>query len=243
MGISRRQSQSPHPNSIWGHYLAPYVTSWEVDGARKRNGAKNYCELGLSRFFAPPRSPPLPDGRGSVRISQSRDRQGAEEHHQKSLKPESLTPSFYTLDYIIHLSAKECEMIRIFIGFVLFLFCLNVSADEVTTTTSVNPVTNETTITQVNPNTQETTTTIVTPTPAPKETVEIPQGFTSCTKIPAAWDQNIWVPEHTVCTYSNTSTTTYQGTRYEEPHWTCTQFVSSENACTKWEWVSGQWIH
>ncbi|HEX2549248.1 MAG TPA: hypothetical protein VHM20_05410 [Gammaproteobacteria bacterium] len=134
-------------------------------------------------------------------------------------------------------------MFRIFIGLLLFLFCLNVSADDVTTTTTVDPVTKETTITQVNPYTQETTTTIITPVPAPKETVVIPEGYTNCTKVAAGWSENIWVPEHTVCTYTNTGDKVYQGTRYIDAHWACTQFKSAENACTKWEWVPAQWTN
>lgn len=133
-------------------------------------------------------------------------------------------------------------MFRILMGLLLSLFCLNVNADEVTTTT-VNPTTQETTITKVNPVTQETTTTIITPVPAPQETVVIPEGYNRCSTVPAGWIQNVWVPEHTVCTYTNTTDTTYQGTRYIEPHWTCTRFRASEQACTKWEWVPGQWAN
>jgi len=133
-------------------------------------------------------------------------------------------------------------MFRIFLGFLLSIFCLHAIADDdVTTTTTVDPDTNQTTITEVNPTTQETTTTIVTPTPAPKEVVNIPEGYTSCTTVPAGWQQSVWVPEHKVCQYTSTADKVYEGVGYVDGYWQCTKFKASD--CITWNWVSGHWVN
>lgn len=132
------------------------------------------------------------------------------------------------------------------------LFCVtNANADETTSTTTVNPITQESTTTSVNPNTQETTitktnpntqvtttTVIKTPVPSPQEVVPTPEGYSNCFKVAAGWFQNSWIPEHTVCQYN----TNPQGSAWVEGHWTCTKYTTAEGACTKWEWNPGHWV-
>lgn len=110
-----------------------------------------------------------------------------------------------------------------------------------TTTTTVNTDTNQTTVTQTNPITQESTTTIInTPAPSPQETTVIPQGYSNCFTVAAGWYKNIWVPEHRVCQYS--TTTNANGVAWIDGHWVCTMYKASEGACTKWEWKAGRWV-
>jgi len=108
------------------------------------------------------------------------------------------------------------------------------------TTTTVNTDTDQTTVTQVNPVTKETTTTIInTPVPSPQEKIVTPSGYSNCFTVAAGWFKDVWVPEHRVCQY----TTTSNGVAWIDGHWICTQYKASEGACTKWEWKAGHWVN
>lgn len=110
-----------------------------------------------------------------------------------------------------------------------------------TTTATVNPDTQQTTITQTNPTTQTTTTTIVTPVPAPKVVMQPPQGFVSCFTIAAGWFNNVWIPAHDVCQY-DTSKGTFAGSTWVTGHWRCMQYKATEGVCTDWRWSEGRWV-
>lgn len=89
------------------------------------------------------------------------------------------------------------------------------------------------------------TITIVTPVPAPKETVVIPQGYTSCFTVSAGWYKGVWYPEHRVCQYNPDQTTSAQGDAWVEGHWACVKYSTEEQIkgqCTNWEWRSGYWV-
>lgn len=140
-----------------------------------------------------------------------------------------------------------------FVGVLSFIIFVNAQAQETTSTTTINPDTQESTTTTVNPNTQETTvtktnpytqestTTITTPVPAPQETVPIPQGYSNCFNVAAGWFNNTWIPEHTVCQY-DARTQNVQGQAWVDGHWMCTQYTASAGECTKWNWKSGHWV-
>lgn len=161
-------------------------------------------------------------------------------------------------------------MQRFFIFLSGFLFCLlslftclSAQADDETSATTVNPVTQETTTTSVNPDTQETTVTkvnpstdqttitkvnpntgltttiITTPAPAPQEVVTTPQGYYNCFTIAAGWYKGVWVAEHRVCQYQGSS---YEGEAWVAAHWACTKYKAAEGACTRWEWKQAHWV-
>lgn len=104
--------------------------------------------------------------------------------------------------------------------------CMTVNAQESSTTT-------------INPATNESTTTIVTPVPAPQDTVATPQGSTNCFTVAAGWYKNEWVSQHTVCQYEANRT---EGLAWVAGHWSCTKYKVSVGACTRWEWKTGRWV-
>jgi hypothetical protein len=140
----------------------------------------------------------------------------------------------------------------LFAGLLSCMSLVTVQADETSstvinpvtqesTTTTVNTDTNQTTVTQVNPVTQETTTTVInTPTPSPQEATVIPQGYSNCFTVAAGWYKNVWVPEHRVCQYTQASGAS--GVAWVDGHWVCTKYKASEGACIKWEWKAGRWV-
>lgn len=79
--------------------------------------------------------------------------------------------------------------------------------------------------------------TITTTVPAPKETIETPTGFVSCTSMPAGWFNNVWVPARRVCKYSNSA----EGVDWVEGYWSCTQYTLDSGECTAWNWVPAHW--
>lgn len=142
----------------------------------------------------------------------------------------------------------------LFISVLSCITCVNVYAQE-TTSTTINPITDEsttttvnedtqqTTVTKTNPNTLETTTTILTPVPAPQETIAAPQGYTNCFNVAAGWYKDIWVPEHSVCQYdATTQSSVHEGSAWVKGYWACTKYRTSDGVCTKWEWKSGHWV-
>jgi hypothetical protein len=78
---------------------------------------------------------------------------------------------------------------------------------------------------------------IVTTSPAPKETIPLPTGYVSCFIVKAGWNQDIWVPDHNVCTYSNSS----NGLVWVEGYWTCNKYDITQGLCTNWDWKSAHW--
>lgn len=91
--------------------------------------------------------------------------------------------------------------------------------------------------------TTTTTTVITTAVPAPKETVAEPEGYVSCTKVAAGWDETTWHEEYQVCRYDKKSTTV-QGEAWIAGHWQCSEYTSEagESECTSWDWKEGQWV-
>jgi len=144
---------------------------------------------------------------------------------------------------------KISNISMLFTGILSFIFCVNIQADETSTTTvdpttqestttTVNTDTQQATITKTNPNTGETTTVIQTPVPAPQDVMTAPTGYVNCFRVSAGWYQDVWVPEHKVCQY-----TSGQGVAWVDGHWICTKYVASEGSCTKWEWKKGHWVN
>jgi len=78
---------------------------------------------------------------------------------------------------------------------------------------------------------------IVTPEPQVKETIVIPTGSASCFTIAAGWANDVWVPEHKVCSYEgNTS-----GIAWVDSYWRCTKYAD-DGTCSNWDWVPGHWV-
>lgn len=88
---------------------------------------------------------------------------------------------------------------------------------------------------------QEETIQIVTPTPAPKETVTVPEGYAGCFTVAAGWYQNVWYPEHRVCQYNQEQVKTAQGSAWVDGHWACTKYTTT-GQCTNWSWSPGHWV-
>lgn len=97
--------------------------------------------------------------------------------------------------------------------------------------------TTSTTTTTTSPNGTVERHEIITTTPAPKEQLPIPSGYVSCFMVKAGWYQDIWVAEHSVCTYSNST----NGTVWVEGYWKCNKYDNTEGKCTNWDWKSAHW--
>jgi len=112
-------------------------------------------------------------------------------------------------------------------SFMCLFTSISVKAEETTTVvTPVNTPTGpaqQTTTTVVKDNGTVERKVIVTTTPAAKETITAPTGYTSCFTVDAGWNNDIWVPAHQVCKYSAS-----------------TEYAGSE--CTNWDWKSGHWV-
>lgn len=78
---------------------------------------------------------------------------------------------------------------------------------------------------------------IITTTPAPKEVLPMPTGYVSCFTVKAGWNQDIWVADHNVCTYSNSA----QGVVWVEGYWTCDKYDLTQGNCTNWNWKAAHW--
>lgn len=91
--------------------------------------------------------------------------------------------------------------------------------------------------------TTTTTTVITTAVPAPKESVAEPEGYVSCTSVPAAWKENVWHPEYKVCRYDK-SNAAVEGEAWVAGHWECSQHTVSASGgeCTHWDWKAGRWV-
>lgn len=77
---------------------------------------------------------------------------------------------------------------------------------------------------------------IITTTPAPKVVVAPPAGSTSCFAVTAGWVNDIWVPEHQVCQYTNSQ----EGAAWVEGYWACSKYKLGD--CTNWDWKAGHWV-
>jgi hypothetical protein len=91
--------------------------------------------------------------------------------------------------------------------------------------------------------TTTTTTVITTAVPAPKEAVVEPEGYVSCTTVPAGWKGNVWYNDYKVCRY-DTQTPSVQGEAWVGAHWQCSEYTSDvgQAECTNWEWADGRWV-
>ncbi|MBA3662193.1 MAG: hypothetical protein H0W64_10715 [Gammaproteobacteria bacterium] len=78
---------------------------------------------------------------------------------------------------------------------------------------------------------------IITLAPPAKEIVEAPSGFMHCFTVKEGWNQTLWVPEHRVCQYENSS----QGVAWIQGYWNCSQHRIDSNECTGWEWKPPHW--
>lgn len=82
---------------------------------------------------------------------------------------------------------------------------------------------------------------IITPTPTPKETTVVPEGFVNCSVVKAAWFNGVWVPDHRVCQYNQSS----EGVAWIDGYWACTKFSTTGQVkanCTNWDWKPGHWV-
>jgi hypothetical protein len=114
-------------------------------------------------------------------------------------------------------------------------------ATQESTTTTVDTNTDQTTVTKTNPYTGDTTTTVITtPAPAPQEAVAVPEGYANCFMVSAGWYEGKWIAEHKVCQYSQNNA---QGVAWIDGHWVCAEYTAAEGACTKWEWSKGHWVN
>lgn len=80
-----------------------------------------------------------------------------------------------------------------------------------------------------------------TPVPTPKEANLPPPGSVECLQIRAGWFNSIWIPEHRVCKYNQSS----QGVAWIEGYWACTQYKALGNTngvCSNWDWKPGHWV-
>lgn len=79
--------------------------------------------------------------------------------------------------------------------------------------------------------------TITTPTPAAQEVVTAPTGYVKCVTISAGWNNNVWVPEHQVCQYSNST----EGVAWVQGYWACVMYNEPTGECTSWVWKAAHW--
>ena len=87
--------------------------------------------------------------------------------------------------------------------------------------------------------------TIVTPVPAPKEVVQVPQGYLGCFNVAAGWYKGVWYPEHRVCQYDPDKVQSAQGDAWVDGHWACVKYSTAEQLkgeCTNWDWRAGHWV-
>src|SRR5580704_3052832 len=68
---------------------------------------------------------------------------------------------------------------------------------------------------------------IITTTPAPKETLPMPSGYVSCFTVKAGWYEDVWVADHSVCTYSNSA----NGLVWVEGYWSCNKYDLTVGNC------------
>lgn len=120
-------------------------------------------------------------------------------------------------------------LFSVLISFLLAFISIDVFAQSEQTTTTTTTTSPSGTVVERRE--------IVTTTPAPKETIAIPSGYVSCFKVKAGWYQDIWVADHSVCTYSNSP----KGVVWVEGYWTCNKYDSMEGKCTNWDWKSAHW--
>ena len=99
------------------------------------------------------------------------------------------------------------------------------------------PTATATTLTTTTPNGTVIRREIITTTPAPKETLPIPTGFVTCFIVKAGWYQDVWVADHSVCTYSDSP----NGAVWVEGYWTCNKYDADEGKCTNWDWKTAHW--
>lgn len=124
---------------------------------------------------------------------------------------------------IIHILSVMIGVLSVFVG-------VNAFADEQQQTTRIT--------TSTTPNgTVVERREIITTTPAPKEVLPSPAGYVSCFTVKAGWYQDIWVADHNVCTYSNSS----NGMVWVEGYWTCNKYDGAQGQCTNWDWKSAHW--
>lgn len=91
--------------------------------------------------------------------------------------------------------------------------------------------------------TTTTTTVITTAVPAPRDTIAEPEGYASCTTVPAGWDDKTWHQEYQVCRYDTTNAT-IQGEAWIAGHWLCSEYTvdAAQSECTGWDWKAGHWV-
>lgn len=120
----------------------------------------------------------------------------------------------------------------VFVAVFSLFFSMAVRADENVTTTTSMQTQPDGSVTKV----VETRRTVVTPVPTAKEVVATPEGFVQCFTVAAGWFNDLWVPAHRVCQYSNSA----QGVAWVEGYWGCNK-ATAEGVCTNWEWKPGHW--
>ncbi|RDI42699.1 hypothetical protein [Aquicella lusitana] len=78
---------------------------------------------------------------------------------------------------------------------------------------------------------------IVTAVPAPKEVIATPAGYMNCFTVMAGWYKDVWVAEHRVCQYADSTS----GVAWIEGYWMCNKYDLGEGKCTNWEWKAPRW--
>ncbi|HVE44964.1 MAG TPA: hypothetical protein VNC84_07555 [Gammaproteobacteria bacterium] len=82
---------------------------------------------------------------------------------------------------------------------------------------------------------------IVTRTPSPKEVITAPTGYVSCFTVKGKWIDDVWAPEHDVCVYSNTSSTSNGGVVWVQGYWACVKYDINQGECINWDWKPAHW--
>jgi hypothetical protein len=129
------------------------------------------------------------------------------------------------------LSIFLCSLFMLFLGINAEAQNPDPGAATTTTTTTIRSPENGT-VTKV----VETRRAVVTPVPEAKEVIATPQGYVSCFTVEAGWFNDVWVPTHRVCQYSNAG----EGVVWVEGYWACNK-ATTEGVCTNWEWKAGRW--
>lgn len=124
-------------------------------------------------------------------------------------------------------------------GFLLLFTSISVQAQETqeTTTevtTSSAPISSASTTTPVMTERHV----IITEVPAPKAAVTVPSNFINCFKVEAGWHNEVWVPEHQICQYTNAP----EGAAWVEGYWTCSKYKTDTGDCTNWDWTDAHWV-
>lgn len=116
--------------------------------------------------------------------------------------------------------------------FTAFLALTSIAlADEEITTTTTKPNAAGGTTTTVRK-------TIVTTAPSPKVVVTIPPDYANCFTVNAGWFGDLWVAEHQVCQYPNSS----NGLAWIDGYWQCSKYTLDMGVCTSWDWVPAHWV-